>query len=148
MKPAQQSLITVAQTFRWEMGHRLPYHTSGCENFHGHSYRMVVEITGYPMENGMVIDFYDIEDAVNPIIEEVDHAFMCSNNDHLTREFLLQTGLKAVFVDFYATAENIALYFLNKIKVQLNHANLTHLKVRVYETEKEFAEVAVTLHQS
>ncbi len=142
-----QPLITVAQTFRWEMGHRLPYHTSGCQNFHGHSYRMIVEITGYALDNGMVIDFYDIEDVVNPIIYEVDHAFMCSNDDHITREFLIQTGLKAVFVDFYSTAENIALYFLNKIKDKLKQPNLTQLKVRVYETEKEFAEVSVTLNQ-
>ncbi len=141
-----QPEITVAQTFRWEMGHRLPYHTSGCQNFHGHSYRMIVKISGYPLDNGMVIDFYDIEDVVNPLIDEVDHAFMCSNDDAITRQFLIETGLKAVFVDFYSTAENIALYFLNKIREQLHHPNLTRLSVRVYETEREFAEVSVTLN--
>ena len=136
-------IVKVAQTFRWEMGHRLPYHTSGCQNFHGHSYRMIVEICGYPQDNGMVIDFYDIEDVVNPLIDEVDHAFMCSNDDELTRTFLIQSGLKAVFVDFYSTAENIALYFLKKIQERLTYPNITRLAVRVYETEKEFAEVTV-----
>jgi len=50
--------MKIAKEFRWEMGHRLPEHTGLCRNIHGHSYRMVVEITGDVLANGMIIDFY------------------------------------------------------------------------------------------
>ncbi len=142
----QRKLTRVAQTFRWEMGHRIPYHRSGCQNFHGHSYRMIVEVEGEVRTTGMVIDFFDLRDLIHPIVAELDHAFMCSNDDELARDFLQTSGLKVCFVDFHSTVENIAHYLLQRIRPLLNpYPNLHRLRIRIYETPEEFAEVVAPL---
>ncbi|NOX37071.1 MAG: 6-carboxytetrahydropterin synthase [Calditrichaeota bacterium] len=139
-------LARVAQTFRWEMGHRIPYHQSGCQNFHGHSYKMIVEVEGEIQDNGMVIDFFDLRDLIQPIVDEMDHAFMCSQDDELARDFLKQSGLKVCFVDFHSTVENIAHYFAQRIRPVLEtFPNLHVLRILLYETPEEFAEVSLAL---
>jgi len=139
-----RKLVKVAQTFRWEMGHRLPYHQGGCGNLHGHSYKLVVEVEGAIDEKtGMVIDFYRIQEIVKPIIDQLDHSFMCSENDEKMKVFLEKSGFKVVFVDFESTAENIALYFLDKLTGRFKkYENLRGIHLRVYETENEYAEVS------
>src|SRR5688500_15815399 len=105
----------ISKTFRWEMAHRLPFHTGGCRNVHGHSYSMTVELGGELDANGMLIDYFDIKSIVQPFIDEVDHAFLCDASDELIVTFLKQSGLKAVYVDFPTTAENMAAWFFQKL---------------------------------
>ena len=52
--------MRISKEFRWEMGHRLQLHKGLCKNLHGHSYKMEVELTGDVLENGMVLDYYDL----------------------------------------------------------------------------------------
>ncbi len=75
--------MKIAKEFRWEMGHRLPEHFGLCKNIHGHSYKMLVEFEGELDKNGMIIDYYDVEKIINPIIEKLDHAFMVNKDDKI-----------------------------------------------------------------
>jgi 6-pyruvoyltetrahydropterin/6-carboxytetrahydropterin synthase len=70
-------LTRIAKDFRWEMAHRLPFHEAGCKNVHGHSYRMLVELAGEPMSNGMVLDYFVLKQYIDPLVAEIDHAFLC-----------------------------------------------------------------------
>jgi len=135
--------MKIAKEFRWEMGHRLPNHFGQCKNIHGHSYKMLVEFEGGLNEQGMVIDYYDIEKIVNPIIEKLDHAFMVNKNDKVVLEFLEKMNSKKVIVDFQSTAENICLYLLNEIKKVSLPQNVSEIKVRVYETSHDYAEEVI-----
>ena len=128
------------------MAHRLPFHDGGCRNVHGHSYRMWVELTGEPDANGMVLDYFDLKALVDPLVAEIDHAFLCDRSDTLITEFLNQSGLKAAYVDFPTTAENIARWFYERLAIMF--APMKHLRelcVRIQETERTFAEVSGTL---
>ena len=107
--------MKIAKEFTWEMGHRLPEHFGPCTNIHGHSYKMIVEFEGELNELGMVIDFYDVEKIIDPIVDELDHAFMVKEDDEITIEFLNKLNSKKVVVDFVATAENICKYISDKI---------------------------------
>ena len=98
------------------MGHRLPEHFGLCKNIHGHSYKMIVEFEGELDENGMVIDYYDVEKIIDPIIEKLDHALWLTRDDKLAIEFLEKLNSKKVVVDFESTAENICTYLLIKSK--------------------------------
>ena len=80
--------MKVAKEFKWEMGHRLPEHFGNCRNIHGHSYKMIVEFEGELNENEMIIDFYDIDRIIKPLVEKFDHAFMVNKNDKEVVEFL------------------------------------------------------------
>ena len=133
----------ISKTFRWEMAHRLPFHDGGCRNVHGHSYAMTVEVSGTPDANGMVLDYFDLSSILAPMIEEIDHSFLCDKSDALCREFLESSKLKAVFVDFPTTAENIAGWFFEKLSdAFVVHKNIRELRVAVAETERTSAEVS------
>ncbi|MCJ7552326.1 MAG: 6-carboxytetrahydropterin synthase [Ignavibacteriaceae bacterium] len=137
--------MKIAKEFRWEMGHRLPEHFGQCKNIHGHSYKMLVEFEGELDKNEMIIDYYDVEKIINPIIEKLDHAFMVHKNDTIVLEFLEKMNSKKVVVDFQATAESICLYLLGEIKKTSLPENVSNIKVRVFETPFDYAEESVKL---
>jgi len=137
---------TIAKEFRWEMGHRLPFHTGLCKNIHGHSYKLRVELEGELDENGMVMDFYDITTIVQPIIDRLDHAFMCDEQDAVMIEFFLTNPMKTEVVPFVTTAENISNWLLQEIEETLKHNTRIHrICVRLHETERSYAERSVVL---
>lgn len=132
--------MKISKEFKWEMGHRLPFHSGKCKNIHGHTYKMRVEIEGDLDANGMVIDYYDVSEIISPIVDELDHSFMVKETDKVIIDFLDKLKSKKVVVSFETTAENITLHLLNKIKERITSERIKKIKVRVYETEKTYAE--------
>lgn len=125
------------------MGHRLPFHSGGCANVHGHSYRMWVEIDGTCDESGMLIDFDELDRIVRPVITDLDHAFLCEQSDAVMREFLERNGFKLVLFDAPSTAENICLFLLRSIWVSLiENPRILALRLRLFETENSYAEAS------
>lgn len=130
------------------MGHRLPFHKGLCKNVHGHSYKMVVEITGEINESGMIIDFYDLNRIIDPIIEKYDHAFLCWENDKDLKEFLIKHKMKRVFVSYHSTVENICSDFQEKIASKMKRLKgnkIKALSVKIFETPNSFAEKSISL---
>ncbi|MCE2504687.1 MAG: 6-carboxytetrahydropterin synthase [Chlorobi bacterium] len=141
MKP-HTNIAEIGKEFRWEMGHRLPFHEGGCRNVHGHSYRMHVSVTGELDENGMVVDYFDLREIVDPLIEQIDHAFLCDTSDTDMLAFLEKHEMKRVIVNFPSTAENIAQWLLDQVVEPLQrYKNLKTIAVRLHETERTYAEV-------
>jgi 6-pyruvoyltetrahydropterin/6-carboxytetrahydropterin synthase len=138
--------MKIAKEFRWEMGHRLPEHFGLCKNIHGHSYKMIVEFEGELDKNQMVIDYYDVKKIINPVIEKLDHSFMVNVNDKIVLEFLEKMNSKKLIVDFSSTAENICNYLLSEIKKCSLPSNISSVKVRVYETQFDYAEETARLN--
>lgn len=137
--------MKIAKEFRWEMGHRLPEHFGLCKNIHGHSYKMIVQFEGELNKDQMVIDYYDVENIINPIIQELDHSFMVNKNDTVVLEFLEKMNFKKVIVDFNATSENICKFMLNRISKAKLPENIKSVKVRIYETQFDYAEDSIKL---
>ena len=138
--------MKILKEFRWEMGHRLPFHEGLCKNVHGHSYFMVVEVEGELNENGMVIDFYDLSKAVKPIIDEYDHAFMCWEKDSEVKNFLEKMKMKRVIVNYHSTVENICNDFTVRISNELKNIKGNKFKsvtVRISETPNASAEKTI-----
>jgi 6-pyruvoyltetrahydropterin/6-carboxytetrahydropterin synthase len=138
--------MKIAKEFRWEMGHRLPEHFGLCKNIHGHSYKMIVELEGELDKNQMVIDYYDVEKIINPVIEKLDHSFMVTKDDKIVLEFLEKMSSKKFVVDFNSTAENICTYLLSEIRKTDLPSNISSVKVRVYETQFDYAEEQIDLN--
>lgn len=68
--------MTIAREFTFEAAHHLPKTPVGhkCHTMHGHSYRIVVEVGGPVREDGMIIDFNDIDYWVKQeIVHVCDH---------------------------------------------------------------------------
>jgi len=141
--------MKVAKEFRWEMGHRLPEHFGKCKNIHGHSYKMIIEFEGELNESEMIIDFYDIDRIIKPLIEKLDHAFMVNTKDKDVIDFLDKIKSKKLVVDFNSTVENICNFILDEIKKFELPQNISSVMVRIYETNEDYAEERITLrHQS
>ncbi len=141
--------MKVTKEFRWEMGHRLPEHFGKCKNIHGHSYKMIIEFEGELNESEMIIDFYDIDRIIKPLIGKLDHAFMVNTKDKDVIDFLDKIKSKKLVVDFNSTVENICNFILDEIKKFELPQNISSVMVRIYETNEDYAEERITLrHQS
>lgn len=135
--------MKISKEYRWEMGHRLPFHKGLCRNIHGHSYRMSVEITGSLNKYGMVIDFFDLNKIVKPVIEKYDHAFLCWEGDKKVKDFLIKNKMKKVLVKYHSTVENICSDFLDKISgklLEIKDHKFDELTVKIYESPNSYAE--------
>lgn len=135
--------MKISKEFRWEMGHRIPFHQGPCRNVHGHSYRMFVELEGEPLNTGMIMDFSDLNLLIKPILQEFDHSFLCSEDDKELIEFLKKMGLKHTIVKYYATVENICKDLFERIKkkiIEENCSNIKRLTIRIHETPNAYAE--------
>lgn len=140
------NVIEIAKEFHWEMGHRLPFHEGGCRNVHGHSYRMRVSVSGTLDSNGMVVDYFDLRRILDPVIDRIDHAFLCDRSDAVMLAFLEENNLKRVVVDFPSTAENIALWLLGQVAEELQgYENIAEIAVRLHETDNTYAEAKRSL---
>ncbi len=138
--------MKVSKEFHWEMAHRLPFHSGRCRNLHGHSYKALIQFEGELNKNGMLIDFYDIFNIVNPIIDELDHSIICDKNDIELVDIAKKINERVVIMDKPTTAENISIYIAEKIKSSNSIPNnLTSITVVVYETLDAFAEYSIKI---
>lgn len=140
-------MIKLGKEYLWEMSHRLPFHKGLCSNIHGHSYKMRVELAGEMDENGMLIDFYDIDKVVRPVIEAYDHSMMIDWRDEKMIEFARENGFRHNVVEFNSTSENMAINFAKIFAREFSkHKNIKELTVRVYETSDAFAEYSIKIN--
>jgi len=139
-------MIKIGKEYRWEMSHRLQFYDGLCKNIHGHSYKMIIELEGEADKNGIVLDFFKIDEIVKPILKVYDHCFAINRNDSEMRDFLINNNFKVVELDFNTTSENLAKHFANLLKGNFSQfANLSFLTVKVYETIDAYAEVKINL---
>jgi 6-pyruvoyltetrahydropterin/6-carboxytetrahydropterin synthase len=141
------SVIRVTKEFNFEMAHALLNYDGPCRNIHGHSYRLLVTLSGTPLnnpenpKNGMVIDFSDLKSIVRKeIVDVFDHSLVISKlynsekADIITRVFE-----NTIIVDYQPTCENLVSDFAGRIARLLpEKVNLHSLKL--YETATSFAE--------
>ncbi|MFH0735500.1 MAG: 6-carboxytetrahydropterin synthase [bacterium] len=137
--------MKIAKEYKWEMGHRLTFHKGKCKNLHGHTYKMRVELTGECDVNGMVLDYYNIDDLIFPVLEELDHGVIVYKNDVDLINLLKVINSKHVILNNECTAENITKYILERIKKTAFPNNISSVKIRLYETGDAYAEDSVCL---
>jgi 6-pyruvoyltetrahydropterin/6-carboxytetrahydropterin synthase len=68
-------MISVTRRYRFAAAHFLPLVRDGhkCKRMHGHNYEFEVTLQSEVVDNGMLIDFWDLDAAVQPIIDQIDH---------------------------------------------------------------------------
>ena len=70
---------------------------------------------------------------------------MVNKDDKIVLDFLEKMNSKKVVVDFNSTAENICAYLLSEINKTALPSNISSVKVRVYETQFDYAEESMSL---
>jgi 6-pyruvoyltetrahydropterin/6-carboxytetrahydropterin synthase len=102
-------------------GHHLRNYPGNCEKPHGHNWKVKVAVRAEKLDElGMGIDFRNIKQAVNKVIDDIDH---CNLNEH------------PGFLDRNPSSENIAVYIFNSLQGKLRGENYRLYSVSTYETE-------------
>ena len=95
-------------------------------NFHGHNYELIVTLIGVPdPSTGFVFDLKVLSDIINEyVLKHFDH-----------KNLNLDT---AYFKELNPTAENIAVVIWRILRQKID--STLELKVKLYETERNFVE--------
>jgi 6-pyruvoyltetrahydropterin/6-carboxytetrahydropterin synthase len=98
-------------------------------NYHGHNYDLIVQVTGdVNPETGYVMDMKVLSEIIKTeVLDKFDH----KNLNLDTEEFR----------DLNPSAENIAIVIYDKLKPQID--SQFDLKIRLYETERNFVEYPI-----
>ena len=65
---------TIFKDFQFAAAHAIRGHTRGCENLHGHNYRVRVHVAARELDElGMVLDFADLKAMVEEVVGPFDH---------------------------------------------------------------------------
>ncbi len=106
--------VRITRTFAFEAAHRLPWHPGRCRELHGHSYKLEVTVEGPLGEDGIVIDFSDLKEAVErEVLARYDHRYLNDLMDNPTAELvagevwknLEAAGLPIVRIRLWETAD-------------------------------------------
>ncbi|OOF50952.1 6-carboxytetrahydropterin synthase QueD [Rodentibacter genomosp. 1] len=138
-------MFKISKEFSFDMAHLLDNHDGKCQNLHGHTYKLQVEITGDLHENGakkaMVMDFSDLKNTVKKaILDPMDHAFIydqTSERESKISALLQELNSKTFAVPFRTTAEEMARFIFNRLKYD---EKLAVSAIRLWETPTSFCE--------
>ena len=65
---------TIFKDFTFAAAHAIRGHTRGCQNLHGHNYRVRVHLAAGELDAlGMVLDFSDLKAMMQEIVGPFDH---------------------------------------------------------------------------
>ena len=148
--------LSICKEFVWDMAHMLAGHEGLCANVHGHTYKMLVEVSlknnsvlsgSNSSEEGMIMDFSRVKEIVNAaIVQQMDHAFIYWKNstdllEHEIAALLKKHGRKVVEVSFKSTVEEMAMRFFEILNAEFEKHNIVVKKISVWETPTSSAVV-------
>lgn len=68
------AMHTIFKDFTFSAAHAIRGHTRGCQNLHGHNYRVRVHLRAQRLDElGMVLDFADLKEIMEEILGPFDH---------------------------------------------------------------------------
>lgn len=88
-------IVNLTRRFKFDAAHYLPDYDGPCSRMHGHTWFVDVEVTGVlDPDTGMLMDFKELSEAMQPILDTFDHTILNEYLPHGTSP----------------TAENLAIF--------------------------------------
>lgn len=88
MREAKKS-VCISREFSFDAAHQLNWHSGKCYNLHGHTYKLIVTVSGIPNKNGIVMDFGDLKKIVETyVINQLDHSYLNKTFKNPTAELM------------------------------------------------------------
>lgn len=119
-------MFTVSKDYLFSAAHAIRGHQGGCQNLHGHNYRVRVYVAAATLDGlGMVIDFADLKRAMAEVLDRYDHRvlneippFDVTNttaellSEHVWTELQLRmpAGRRVARVEVWETETSCAIY--------------------------------------
>ena len=142
--------ISVEREF--DMAHIVETNTK-CGRMHGHRWKIVVEIEGNQLKNGMIIDFIELKKFIDKIItNEFDHRLFISerfikriDNEYVefeinNKSYKVPVEDTTVYNIDNATSECLVKLFYDMLNDEWIFNNTKISKIRLYETPTAYAE--------
>lgn len=126
-KKGEQGLFELTVTADFSAAHCLPHYPGKCRRLHGHNWRVDVTVAGGALdENGMLVDFHVLKDAVREVMATLDHYYL---------------NELPSFIPINPTAENIAIYVAQQLMTcdNLPWQRIKLTCVRVWESSQSVA---------
>lgn len=128
-------MLTITKEFAFNAAHRLYLQELSedenrriygpCASLHGHTYKLLVTISGDLDRNGMIINFSRLEFIVHEeIVGRYDHSCLNDLEEYAT---------------IPATAENMVSYIFPRLEQRMQQENLTLESISLYETSTAWA---------
>jgi 6-pyruvoyltetrahydropterin/6-carboxytetrahydropterin synthase len=125
MSLRSRAVFTVFKDFTFAAAHAIRGHTGGCENLHGHNYRVRVHAAAAELDRlGMVVDFADLKAATAAALGRFDHRVINELPPFDVRN---------------TTAELLAEYAYREVAVRLDDGRVRVTRVEVWENETSCA---------
>ncbi len=100
--------------------HRLRQYDGECERLHGHNWDVEVSIVSDQLDNlGMVIDFKELKDKTNTLMDKFDHQYL---------------NEVPPFTELNPTTENMAKYISDELSKIINTDFIKVNRVTVWES--------------
>jgi len=117
---------TIFKDFTFAAAHAIRGHTRGCQNLHGHNYRVRVHLAAGELDAlGMVLDFSDLKAMMQEIVGPFDHRVI---NDI------------PPFDERNTTAELLSQYVFEEVERRLaGQERVRVVRVEVWETDTSCA---------
>lgn len=118
-------MYTISKDFTFAAAHRIRGHTGGCENLHGHNYRVRVELEAKTLDAlGMVLDFAELKAVLKEVLGPFDH--------RVINEI-------PPFDERNTTAELFSEYVYREVSVRLDDERVQVRSVEVWENDSSCA---------
>ncbi|SEQ80082.1 6-carboxytetrahydropterin synthase QueD [Basfia succiniciproducens] len=139
-------MFKVSKEFSFDMAHILDGHDGKCQNLHGHTYKLQVEVMSAQLhqsgaKKGMVVDFSDLKTVVKKfILDPMDHAFIYDNTSEREckiARLLVELDSKTFGIPVRTTAEEMSRFIFNRLK---HDTGLPVSAIRLWETPTSFCE--------
>ncbi len=121
--------VLISKEFTFDASHHLHCYEGKCKNLHGHTYKVIVGISGMTGPTGLVMDFADLKAIWKKDVEiYLDHRYL---NETLPK---MNTTAENIVVWIYET-------FSEALKSHEDFGNGLRMEsVRLYETPTSYAE--------
>ena len=137
-------VFRIAKEFSFDMAHMLDGHDGKCQNLHGHTYKLQVEVAGElhqaGAKSGMVMDYSDLKAIVKThILDEMDHAFIydtTSERETKVAKLLQELNSKTFGMPVRTTAEQMAKFIFERLQA----VGLPVSLIRLWETPTSYCE--------
>lgn len=118
-------MYTIFKDYTFAAAHRIRGHTGGCENLHGHNYRVRVHVAADELDRlGMVIDFADLKKVLEEVAGPFDHRVV---------------NEVPPFDERNTTAELLSSYFFDEIARRIDDDRVRLTEVEVWENDRSAA---------
>lgn len=69
--------VAVTKRFTFDAAHHLHCYEGKCKSMHGHTYQLIMTISGYTNDIGIAVDFAEIKSLFKEVVEaKLDHRYL------------------------------------------------------------------------